>query len=216
MSNVLLCIESRIYREGLEHLLARRDNIDRVEATEDSRQVATALDRHSFDVLLLDMSTKANGADSIERMSEVYRLAKGLPIIVLGFDEADDEVLALIEAGAVAFVHKSDSIDYLAETVEAVARGDTPLPPRMVRLMQQRLTCLAHGARASSSGIDKLSHRERHVLELVAQRLSNKQVARTLGLEVSTVKNHMHNIIVKLGVKSRTEAAKRALAPSLL
>ena len=86
-------------------------------------------------------------------------------------------------------------------------RGEFHCAPRMARLMQLRLADLALGRHWRADALQKLSQREHHILEFLQMRMSNKQIARKLGLGLSTVKNHVHSIIVKLGVNSRTEAA---------
>lgn len=205
---VLLSIESRIYREGLEMILARRGELACAGTCSGLAQVPTFLQHDTVDVIVVDIALGQDGLDARNKIAALHRDATGVPIVALGLDEDDAEVLALFEAGAAAFVSKNHSIDDMAAIIATAAQGEVHLAPRVVRLMQERLVAL-HCAQqpAGWSGLGKLSHRERHILELVGRRLSNKQIARELGLEVSTIKNHMHNIIVKLGVKNRVEAA---------
>ncbi|MGL4397990.1 MAG: LuxR C-terminal-related transcriptional regulator [Hyphomicrobium sp.] len=214
MLEILVCVESRIYRDGLELLLSRRPNVGCIVVCDNVRAIGNVSHEGRFDVILVDVSLGTVGFEPRVQISETYRMANGAPIIALGFDEADDEVLGLIEAGAAAFVSKGDSIDDLVEIIESVACGEPQLSPHMVRLMQERLTQLTCHRQDEARSLGKLSQRERHILDLVSQQLSNKQIARTLGLEVSTIKNHMHNIISKLGVKNRSEAAARVLTTS--
>jgi DNA-binding NarL/FixJ family response regulator len=202
--NLLLCIESCIYREGLRSLLAARPDVARVEVCSQASEIAGASDAPA-DLVLIDVALGVSAAAASAAVTAAHRAA-GAPVIALGLAENDEEVLGLMEAGAAAFITKDNSIEDLVETMLAVARGEPRCAPRMVWLMQQRLVTLAAG-RERDYALAKLSHREHHILGLVKQRLSNKQIARTLGLEVSTIKNHVHNIIVKLSVKNRAEAA---------
>lgn len=211
--SILLLIESRIYREGLELILARRSDVACFGACCDQAQLALKLSESRPDVILVDTALGADGLQPRHRIAAAWRSCPGIPIVALGLDEHDDDVLALFEAGSAAFVSKHHSIDELAAIIAAVSRGEAVLAPRLGRLLQQRLAALNNaGAQPGGNGMSKLSHRERHILDLVGKRLSNKQIARELGLEVSTIKNHMHNIIVKLGVKNRVEAAEIAIA----
>ena len=136
-----------------------------------------------------------------------FREAQGRPVIALGLDGSDAEVLASVEAGAAAYVTSNDSIDDLIVVIQAAVNGELVCPPRIGRLLQERLVCLSD-ARLRADRLNRLSQREQHVLSLLDDRMSNKQIARRLGLEVSTIKNHVHNIIVKLVVKNRVEAAE--------
>ena len=211
MLDVLLHIESRIYREGLALLLSRRSDIGRVVACGESASIREVCRDKPFDAILVDVSIGPNGGDPSSPIADAYREANGVPIVAFGFDaaDADSAVLSLIESGAAAYVSKDDSIDDLVDTIRSVSRGEPQLSPHMVRLMQERLAQLTCLRREEAQGLKKLSQRERHIVDLVGQRLSNKLIARSLGLEVSTIKNHIHNIIVKLGVKNRAEAAAR-------
>lgn len=213
MVNVLLLIESRIYREGLEFLLARRSDIGCAGTCSELQQLPHRLSERRVDIILVDIALGRDDLDARDKILAAYREAGGVPIVALGLGEDESEVLALLEAGAAAFVSKSHSIEDMAEIIISVAQGEAHLAPRMVRLMQERLAEL-NNARPPFAwpGLARLSQRERHILDLVGRRLSNKQIARELGLEVSTIKNHMHNIIVKLGVKNRVEAAEIAYA----
>lgn len=206
MFDLLLCVESRIYRDGLTALLTAACEIGRVTACAGVAQIEALLRAGPCDLILIDVAMAAGGGEPAATVTAAYRAASGRPVIALGLEESEEEVMSLIEAGAAAFVTKNESIDDLARVIAAAARGELLCPPRVARLMQERLALLTVRQRRSID-LDKLSGREQHILDLVEQRMSNKQIARTLGLEVSTIKNHMHNIIVKLCVKNRGEAA---------
>ncbi|ATY30902.1 response regulator transcription factor [Sphingomonas psychrotolerans] len=206
MFDLLLCVESRIYRDGLQAALTGIGEIRSVDTCACADQIEASLLSASCDLVLIDVTTSPGATDPAQSVTSAYRAAGGRPVIALGLVESDDEVLSCVEAGAAAFVTKNDSIEDLVRVIAAAARGELLCPPRVVRLMQERLALLAV-RQGRSTDLDKLSGREHHILDLVQQRMSNKQIARTLGLEVSTIKNHMHNIIVKLCVKNRAEAA---------
>ena len=205
MFDLVLCVESRIYRDGLTTLLTATGSIGRVTACAGAAQIEAELCTGRCDLVLIDVAMAAGG-DPAGIVTAAYRAAGGRPVIALGLEESDEAVLSFIEAGAAAFVTKNESIDDLVRVIAATARGELLCPPRVARLMQERLALLTV-RQGRPAELDKLSGREQNILDLVEQRMSNKQIARTLGLEVSTIKNHMHNIIVKLHVKNRGEAA---------
>lgn len=206
MYDVLLCIENRIYREGLKSILQASERVAAVHLCAEPREISHALAGARCDLVLVDVSSIGAAANPVELVAATSRAARGLPVVALGLSEGEDEVLDFIEAGAAAFVTREGSIDDLMATIGTAARGELHCPPRLARLMQERLTGLATG-KARPTVLERLSQREHHILGLLRQRLSNKQIARMLGLEVSTIKNHVHNIIVKLSVKNRGEAA---------
>lgn len=210
---VLLSIESRVYREGLELILAQHEELECAGTCSGLNRVQAWLRENAVDVILVDIALGQDGLDARNKIAALYRDAESVPIVALGLDENDVEVIALFEAGAAAFVSKNHSIEDMSAILATAAQGEVHLAPRVVRLMQERLAarCCAQEP-VGWSRLGKLSHRERHILDLVGRRMSNKQIARELGLEVSTIKNHMHNIIVKLGVKNRIEAADLAYA----
>jgi RNA polymerase sigma factor (sigma-70 family) len=203
MLDVLLCIENRIYREGLQYLLKNRAEIGEVGICSALPQLCEMLARADFHVVLIDDSLEATPTGAVRTAA---RAARGRPVIALGLEESDDDVLAYVEAGASAYVTKNASVDDLVAAIRAAAVGELPCAPRIARRMQERLANLA-AERERKLDLDKLSQRERHILRLLERSMSNKEIARELGVEVSTIKNHVHNIIVKLSVRSRSEAA---------
>lgn len=206
MFDLLMCVESRIYRDGLTALLIATGGIGRVAACTGAEQIEAMLRAGPCDVVLIDVAMSAGGGDPAKNVTTAYHAADGRPVIALGLENSDEAVLSFVEAGAAAFITKNGSIDDLVSVITTAARGELLCTPRVARLMQERLLLLTVSQRRPAE-LDKLSRRELHILEFVEQRMSNKQIARTLGLEVSTVKNHMHNIIVKLCVNGRGEAA---------
>ena len=123
-------------------------------------------------------------------------------------------VLACVEAGAVAYVTCEASLRELIAAVTRLARGEALCSPRMAGILLRRLASLAASCEPAAGAA--LTRRELEVIELVGEGLSNKEIARRLSIELSTVKNHVHNILEKLGVNGRHEAAAvaRELSPS--
>ena len=206
MASVLLLVSNRIYREGLRQVLIDRREFTGVHACCDIETLRTAARAARAAVVAVDIAPGKPEARNAAAIVAAREAAPGLPVIALGLDGGDEEVLASVEAGASGFVTKNDSLDDLVHAIRAAAAGEFRCRPRISRLMQERLTTLAV-ERNRSAQLDRLSQRERRILDLVSEDLSNKQIARQLGLEVSTIKNHVHNIIVKLSVTNRAQAA---------
>jgi len=206
MACVILYCSNRIYREGLLEILTIRQAFKGVYACNDqaSLQARVACGRPM--VILVDISSAQTDAAKADCITAARQVSGGQPVVALGLDGADTEILASFEAGASAYVTKEESIEDLVRVSLAAAAGQFLCPPRISRLMQERLTELAAN-RERNAGLERLSRREHIILGLLGHNLSNKQIARELGLEVSTIKNHVHNIIVKLSVKNRAQAA---------
>lgn len=207
---VLLCIENRIYREGLQKALSDCPEIAKVHLCDRVEQIgAPAPD--GAEAILVDIGTgTARGAAAGVRTA--FARAAGRPVIALGLDDCDSALLASVEAGAAACVTCDQSIGDLVKIVQSTLKGDLVCPPRIGRLLQERLLTLTEPA-PKAQRLTHLSQREQHVLSHLTDCLSNKQIARKLGLEVSTIKNHVHNIIVKLSVRNRAEAAALMRSP---
>ncbi|MCZ0962500.1 LuxR C-terminal-related transcriptional regulator [Paracoccus benzoatiresistens] len=202
--SLLLCVAHRIYREGLQKALADRPEISAVLACDGPGHI-DGLALEGVDSVLVDVRADQSG-DSAASVRTTFAAARGKPVVALGLDWDENALLASVEAGAAACVTVDQSIDDLVAIVQAALRGDLVCPPRISRLLQEHLLQISYREREVHR-LNKLSSREYQILSLLKDSLSNKLIARQLGLEVPTIKNHVHNIIVKLNVQSRTEAA---------
>ena len=131
-------------------------------------------------------------------------------IIALGTPEDDGEIVALAEAGVSGFVERSADVSEVVLGLQALISGDAFCPPRIAGALLKRVASVA-SAETAVSALPELTMREREIVDLIAQGLSNKEIALRLFIEVSTVKNHVHNILEKLRVTRRSEAAERLL-----
>jgi len=207
---LLLCIDNRIYREGISHLLRLRGDFDQVINCENLDQTWPRPVLGASEVAVVDVFPQETGEvgtnAAVDRVHRALVRAGSRPLVAFGLHENDDEVLACVEAGASGYVTRNDSLEELVLVIEAAECGELRCPPKVADMMRRRLVSFANSV-GPTNDLSKLSRRERHVLELLEQSLSNKEIARSLNLEVSTIKNHVHNIIVKLSVRSREEAA---------
>lgn len=205
MVSVLLCIQTRIYRDGLVGALTGTGQFGHVGACASLGDVPRLLDSERSDVLLIDIRFELGAAAPVATARDAYRAAAGRPIVALGADLSDELVVDLFEAGVDGYVTTSDSIADLERVLCTAARGELCCPPQVARALKERLARLSAISHNENS-VGKLSRREMQVLTMVNHGRSNKEIARELRLETSTVKNHVHNIIAKLGVRSRHDA----------
>jgi len=205
---VLIVDENRVVREGIAMLLTSGST--RVEALGCTPDAAAA--KQAIEQLRPDIVVTLGSKQGIAITRQLTRGGSGVKVVVLGVSEAASGVIEAVEAGAAGYVLNDSSLDECALTLRAVAEGEAPCPPKVVASLFSRLAKLA-GERESGSygGRTRLTSREIQVLGLVAEGLSNKEIASRLDVEVQTVKNHMHNILDKLEVNDRFIAARRAM-----
>jgi DNA-binding NarL/FixJ family response regulator len=156
------------------------------------------------DVILLSTSV----GEAIPKIGMLAAAAPEAKIIALAVPAVEDEVVAWAAAGAHGFLTPEGSLEDLVFAMESVVHDEVPCPPRLAAALLRRVGRLA----AQHSGKDperRLTLRERQIAELLDQGLSNQEIATRLYIELSTVKNHVHNILEKLRVRSRGEAVAR-------
>jgi two-component system, NarL family, nitrate/nitrite response regulator NarL len=173
-----------------------------------SDTVDTALDQAgNCDVILV--SARLGEDDALELTRTITLNYPHVKVLVLGLAESEAEILQYVEAGASGYVLKDDSVEVLLKNIRAVYNGEALVSPEIAAALMARVSELAQLYSQSvelPSSID-LTPREREVLELIWQDLSNQEIAERLVIEVGTVKNHVHSILDKLNVSSRQDAA---------
>jgi two-component system nitrate/nitrite response regulator NarL len=198
---VLIVADVRLYRDGLVHALAGRESLTILGTAVDSEEALALVEALHVDVAVLDMTSR----DSLRIARAIHQAAPHVKVVAFAVEESDREVLTCAEAGVAGYVPRGASADDLIVMIESVMRGELTCPPHTVSLLFRRLASLANG-RDGPDG-SKVTGREREILVLIDSGLSNKQIAQRLGIEVATVKNHVHHILEKLHVTSRSQAA---------
>jgi two-component system, NarL family, nitrate/nitrite response regulator NarL len=195
----------RIYREGLSHVLAEEPAVRVLGTAAAPEDAGARLGDAALEVVLVDVGA---GPD-LAGLRHLARYAD-LRVIALGVTEDPAAVIACAEAGIAGYATPHSSLTELVQTIRAAARGDFSCPPHIAAGLLRRLAAVA--PRESPAQRAQLTAREREIVSLIRRGLSNKEIARRLGIQVATVKNHVHNILDKLGVTRRADAAA-ALEP---
>jgi two-component system nitrate/nitrite response regulator NarL len=191
----------RLYREGLALALDGEASIAERGSSADVGPLSDDPPCAGADVVLLDMAVPGSRAAvrSVTRRSAFPR------IVALAVDDDEDDVIALAEAGVHGYMTREDPLSGLVGVIQSAARGEAPCSPRVAAALLNRVRARARvGPRARDGAA--LTARETEIVSLVAEGLSNKEIASRLHLQLPTVKNHVHNILSKLGVKGRAEA----------
>lgn len=191
-----------LFREGVTRSLSEIDGFEIV-AEGGSRDEAVAIAQSlNPDVMLLDISMPGGGLNAVPAILSV---APSQKIVMLTVSEANDDVAAALKEGAKGYILKGIGARALAEVIRTVASGESYVAPTLsAKLLTGQL---ANSQPAKSNLVAELTRREQEVLHLVASGMSNKQIARKLDLHEKTVKHHMTQIMAKLDVANRTEAA---------
>jgi DNA-binding NarL/FixJ family response regulator len=192
----------RLYREGLARCLAVEYDVLGTAALggEAVRRIA----ERQPDVVLVDMVLP----ESALTVRAIVELDSAPKVVALGVPETEPDVLACAEAGISGYVPREACLRDLVCGIESVARGEALCSPRIAASLFRRVAILA-GERPAGQRRAVLTIREHQIIDLIDQGLSNKEIASRLCIEVATVKNHVHNILEKLHVRSRSEAARK-------
>lgn len=197
MIRVLIADDHAVVRAGLTQLLATFSGMELVAAAADGGEAVSLCLEHRPDVVLMDLEMP--GLDGIEATRRIRGAQPDAAVVVLTSFADQHRILSALDAGAVGYLLKDSEPEELARAVEAAARGEAPLDPKAASALLR--------ARRSPAPGETLSAREREVLSLVGEGLSNKAIARRLAISEKTVKAHLTSVYRQIGVTDRTQAA---------
>jgi DNA-binding NarL/FixJ family response regulator len=207
MISVCLVDDQTLVRQGVKSLLDLSDDIRVVAEASDGAQAVAMIPQWKPDVVLLDMRMPGmSGLDVLNALRERGALP---PTIILTTFDDDQLVLAGMKAGARGYLLKDVSLEQLVDAVRTVATGGSLVQPVVTQRLLQGLEHMQNNF-ASLDRPDPLTERETEILRLMAGGYSNKEIANSLGVAEGTVKNHVSNILSKLGVRDRTRAVLKA------
>ncbi len=198
---VLVASHIRLYREGLERVLAESPDFTLVGSACCAPEAVDQTHRLGPDIALLDMAM--SGAFAAAK--ELAQVGCSSKIVALGMPEDETQVLSCAQIGIAGYVTRDASVEDVVTAMKAAARGEVHCSPKIAGSLFRRVAALST-ARPGGLMPGSLTAREAQILKLVQQGMSNKMISRNLGIELPTVKNHVHSILVKLGVHRRAEA----------
>ena len=206
---VLLVDDHAVVREGLRALIATEADLQVVGEAEDVRQAIELVESTAADVLLLDL-VLAHG-DGLEVLAASRDLRPTLNVLILTSFSEDDQVLRAVELGARGYLLKDSRADELLDAIRRVHRGQTVLAPAVAGTVVGRLS-----RPEPESMPEALTERETEVLVLLAGGLSNREIAAELTISERTVRAHVGNVLAKLDLTNRTQAALYAVREGLV
>lgn len=209
---VLLVDDHLLFREGLRTLLSVRPGIDVIGEAGDGEEAVQKAQSLRPDVILMDLRMPRTGG--VEATRAISTEMPATRIIVLTTFEEDEEIFAAVRAGACGYLLKDVSSETIVDAILSAARGESVLQPSVAAKLMNEFVRIS--PTPPGRLIEPLTERELEVLRLLSEGQSNKEIGLSLNLAEGTVKNHMTNILGKLGVSDRTQAALRARDLNLL
>ena len=205
-SRIVVCDDHPLFRSAISHTLEAQPGIEVVAEAADGQEALELCRRLRPELVLMDLVMPV--MDGIEATSAIRKELPETEVVALTSVLEDASVSGAVKAGAIGYLLKTTEADELCEAIKAAAEGKVQLAPEAAeRLMRE--------VRAPESP-EALTRRETEVLKLLARGQANKQIARELYIGEKTVKTHVSNILMKLGVRSRTQAALYAARTGLV
>jgi len=208
--SVLLVDDHRVVRQGLRDFLELQDGIEVIGEAASGEEGVKAAQELLPDVVLMDLVMP--GIDGVETTRRVKTVSPSSRIIVLTSFADDDKVFPAIKAGAISYLLKDVQPEELARAIRAAQRGEAVLHSEVAAKLMQEFSA----PRPADAPVEQLTEREMDVLRLIAKGKSNKEIADTLIISEKTVKTHVSNILSKLHLADRTQAAIYALRQRLV
>jgi len=203
---ILIADDHGIVRKGIKALLATEKDMQVVGEAENGAEAVEKAASLSPDVVLMDLvMPEMDGIEATRRITAAQQETK---ILVLTSFAADDKVFPAVKAGALGYLLKDSTPEQLLEAIRQVHRGEPSLEPSIARKVLQELS---HAGEAGRQTTEPLTERELDVLRLIAQGMSNKEIAAKIFVAEWSVRSHVSNILGKLHLASRTQAALYAL-----
>ena len=212
---IFIADDNALLLEGLETMLGDQEDFIVVGTAPNGSKAVEQIKDLLPEVALIDIGMPDK--DGLEVTQILHQDFPQIKVIILGLVDLTDEIMACIEAGANGYVLKESSFEHLVETIRSVHRNETFCSPRIAASLFSRIAELTGEVEDQTpSDSIKLTARELDVINLIAEGLPNKEIAKKLFIETQTVKNHIHNILDKLQLHNRFETVQYARERKLL
>jgi NarL family two-component system response regulator LiaR len=206
---LLVVDDHDLFRAGLASLLSAEDGIEVVGQASGGKMGVRLAAELRPDVILMDV--RMPDISGPEATRQIVERDTSIKVLALTVSSEDADVSAVLQAGAVGFLAKDTPIDSLVVAVYAAASGAAWLSPRAAEVVLGRIRTAAPAPQRDAAALEQLSEREIDVLRLIANGMENAEIAQELNISPRTAKNHVSNILAKLGLPSRVQAAVYAV-----
>jgi DNA-binding NarL/FixJ family response regulator len=213
-ARVLVVDDQTVVREGIVMLLGLLPGVEVVGAAGDGEEAVELVAELAPDVVLMDLRMpRCDGVEATRRIRAQY---PGTQVVVLTTFGDDESLFPALKAGARGYLTKDAGGDEIVRAVQSVLSGDAGLSPSVQRRLLERLSEPEPPQSVSADAPDGLTAREAEVLALIAEGLTNQEIARELHVSTATVKTHINNLFAKTGIKDRAQAVRYAYAKGLV
>jgi DNA-binding NarL/FixJ family response regulator len=205
-TRIILVEDNRILRDGIKDVINAQADLRVVAATGGNHDTVLQARARKPDVILIDLGLR--NENGLRLVRTLTRELPHIKIIGMGLIPSQGDVIEFVEAGASGFLLKDASLHDVLSTIRSVACGRKILPPTLTESLFTRVIeqALQKGKRTLPGAV-RMTHREREIIVLIAEGLSNKEIAQRLNLSTYTVKSHVHNILEKMALHSRLQIA---------
>jgi DNA-binding NarL/FixJ family response regulator len=201
MISVVVAVNNKLYCDGLAFSLKDHSEIVVQATVYSAPELLSTIERQIPAVVVMDTMM----ADAIVALGTILKSWPEIRVVAIALADEDVEVLRWAEAGAAGLLTRDNPLEQLVDSVMAASRGEVSCSSRVAATLVRRVAALA--GKGEPAPMSDLTRRQARVLALITDGLSNKEIARALGIEVSTVKNHVHQLLTKLNVTRRSVAA---------
>jgi RNA polymerase sigma factor (sigma-70 family) len=199
---IFIVDDHHVVRQGLQMMLRNEPDMTVVGTAPSAEEALLQIPETIVDVLLTDLRMPAMNGDGL--LQQMQKTNPAVRTVVLTNYHSDEDVFRAMDVGAMAFVLKSATMESLLEAIRSVYRGERWIPKHIAQQIAQR------------AKRTQLSPREKEILQLLADGFRNREIARELGISENTVRNHIFNLLEKLGTTHRTEAVAMAIQQGLV
>ena len=208
--SILVIEDNRLLRDGITKMIGEQSDLKVVAAFGEIAKALKFITESQPTLVLLDLGLPAH--NSLQLVKILKKDFPKIKIIAMDLVPLQEDLLVFVQAGVAGFILKEATVNDFLNTLRSVAGGEKILPPNLAESLFSQIVNKAVGESSSSKIISsvRMTKRERQVIDLVADGLTNKEIAQNLHLSTYTIKSHIHNILEKLALHTRVQIAKYA------
>jgi DNA-binding NarL/FixJ family response regulator len=210
--NILIIEDNRLLRDGITVMINKQQDLKVIAALTDRDKSLTKIFTLHPDLVLIDLGLRSQ--NSLEMVKTIKKDAPEIKIIVMDLLPIDSDILDFVKAGASGFILKDAMVNDFLKTIRSVAAGEKILPQHMMGSLFSQIidTAINNKSKIDLRQAVVMTKRERQVVDLIADGLTNKEIGNILHLSPYTVKSHVHNILEKMALHTRLQIARHAFA----
>ena len=208
--SILVVEDNRLLRDGLSTMISEQKDLKVLATFGECAKALQFIRKSQPDLVLLDLGLR--NQNSLQLVKILKKDFKKIKVIVMDLVPLQEDVLIFVQVGVSGFILKDATVNDFLHTIRAVAGGAKVLPLRLTESLFSQIVdkALTESSTSKIIGAVKMTRRERQVIDLVADGLTNKEIAQKLHLSTYTIKSHIHNILEKLALHTRVQIAKYA------